>query len=245
VQRAVESLEDLAQKLQSPRTRYRQEEKVRRAVDKCLAKCGAKEWITYKVMALEEERFLQERRGRPGPDTGYRRVVKVRLHLTFAPDATKLEEAARLDGIFPVVTNDRTLTDAEVLKAYKRQANIEKRFSQLKTQFQITPVFLKSTERVVALLTVYYLALLIQALIERELRRGMAKDERKALPIYPEERDCRAPTARRALDLFDNIGRHELTTPGSGAPAVFPTELSDHQQLVLQLLGISREAYAM
>ncbi len=46
----------------------------------------------------------------------------------------------------------------EVLAIYKRQAQIEKRFSHIKTQFEVAPVFLKSVHRVVALLTIYYLA---------------------------------------------------------------------------------------
>ncbi len=32
------------------------------------------------------------------------------------------------------------------------------RFSHIKTQFEVAPVFLKSVHRVVALLTIYYLA---------------------------------------------------------------------------------------
>ena len=30
-------------------------------------------------------------------------------------------------------------------------------------------------------------------------------------PLYPEGRPCRRPTARRVLDLFDNVQRHTLT----------------------------------
>ena len=243
VRRAVDSLQELSQKLHSPRTRYREESKVYREIEKRVTSCGAKEWITYSVTAEEEETYLQETPGRPGPSTKYRRKSKTRFHLSFAVDTEKMDEAVRQDGVFPLVTNDRTLTPKEILEAYKRQSNIEKRFSQLKTQFQITPVFLKSTTRIVALLTVYYLALLIQALIERDLRQGMKDNAIESLPLYPEERKCRAPTTRRVLDLFDNVERHELKTSRSKSPTVFVTELSDLQKTVLQLLQVSENDY--
>lgn len=243
VRRAVVLLEELSQKLKSPRTRYREESKVHREIEKRLAKCGAKEWITYSVTEIEEEDFVQETKGRPSAETRYRRKVRTQFRLSFDLDNQKLDDAARQDGVFPLVTNDRTLPAEEILKAYKRQANIEKRFSQLKTQFQITPVFLKSISRIVALLTVYYFALLIQALIERDLRRSMKREGIDALQIYPEQRNCKAPTTRRTLHLFDNIERHELTTPNSKSPSVFATELSEAQELVLQLLQISRDDY--
>lgn len=243
VQRAVDSLTALDAKLRSPRTRYREESKVLKEVEKRLAKCSAKEWITYSVHPIEEESFLQETKGRPGPGTRYRRQVKHRFKLVFDLDHVKLDDAMRQDGVFPLVTNDRALSPKEVLDAYKRQADIEKRFSQLKTQFQVAPVYLKSTPRIVALLTVYYLALLVQALIERELRASMKREGMESLPVYPEERDCKAPTTRRTLDLFGNIERHELMTPARKSPDVFATELSEAQQLVLQLLSVSEDDY--
>ena len=65
----------------------------------------------------------------------------------------------------------------------------------------------------------------------------------ESLPLYPEERKCRAPTTRRVLDLFDNVERHELKTSRSKSPTVFVTELSDLQKTVLQLLQVSENDY--
>jgi transposase len=62
----------------------------------------------------------------------------------------------------------------ELLLAYKQQPMIEKRFGQLKMDFVVAPVFLKEVSRIQALLCVYFLALLVESLLERELRRAMA-----------------------------------------------------------------------
>lgn len=244
VRKTMQGLEKLALKLLSPRTRYRDEAKVLAEVERILTQHGVKDCFEYEVLPSDDETFIQEGKGRPGSNTRYRREVKRRFRLLFVPSQDQLAREARQDGVFPLVTNDRALTDSEVLHAYKRQAYIEKRFSQLKTQFQLTPVFLKSTHRLVALLTVYYFALLIQALIERELRRGMKVAGVSSIPAYPEERECRAPSTRRTLDLFDNVDRHVLNAQtGKGAPTVFATELSGPQKLVIELLGVPARDY--
>ena len=89
------------------------------------------------------EAFRQERRGRPGADTRYVRRQSTRFDLTCRVDHARLAEEARCDGIFPLITNVVAMSALEVLPAYKQQPMIEKRFSQMKTDFVVAPVFLK------------------------------------------------------------------------------------------------------
>lgn len=242
LQRALRALAILRQKLQSPRTRYRQEARVRDAVEKRLGALGATEWISVEIKKNEHERFRQQQRGRPGKDTRYRRDVRTRFDIEYKIDPMKVAQDALEDGIFPLVTNDRRLPELEILQAYKRQARIEKRFEQLKTDFEIAPVYLKTRRRIEALFCVYFFALLVQALLERELRRAMAKNEIRELPLYPEGRACRAPTTRRIVDVFESIQRHKLTT-GDGASEMFVTKLTPVQVKVVELLGLSASTY--
>ena len=99
----------------------------------------------------------------------------------------------------------------------------------MKTDFDVAPVYLKEVRRIQALLCVYFLALLVEALLERELRQAMEREEIESLPLYPEGRPCRWPTARRVIDLFEtsSVTRSTATTQ---APTVFVTELSDLQR---------------
>ena len=80
----------------------------------------------------------------------------------------------------------------------------------MKTDFEVAPVYLKEVSRIQALLCVYFLALLTESLLERELRRAMDRAAIESLPLYPEGRKCRRPTARRVIDLFDDAQRHSL-----------------------------------
>ena len=108
---------------------------------------------------------------------------------------------------------------------------------------EIAPVFLKNESRIEALFTVYFLALLTQALIERELRLAMKRETLDTLPLYPESRACRRPTTEHLfLRLFSLAQRHTLQDRGTTLK-VLKTELTELQLKVLHLLGVPVTAY--
>jgi transposase len=243
IRRALLALSELRQRLRSPRSRYKQRANVHAAVEKLLEGLGATDWIKVKVIDHQEKELRQEKRGRPGKNTRYVvKKVRERFDLEYEVDHMKVTESAKQDGIFPLVTCDDDLPAVEVLLAYKRQPLIEKRFSQFKTDFKVAPVYLKTIRRIEALLCIYFFALLIQALLERELRKAMEEKGIASLPLYPEERSCRAPTTRRVIDVFENIQRHVLSTKG-GETTQFVTELSSIQNTILQLLEVPPQVY--
>jgi transposase len=161
-----------------------------------------------------------------------------RFELEYHIDAEQLAAAACGDGVFPLITNDSLLSELELLLAYKGQPSLEKRFAHMKTDFEVAPVYLKEASRIQALLCVYFLALLTESLLERELRRAMDRAAIASLPLYPEGRKCRRPTARRLIDLFEDVQRHSLRA-GKRPPVVFTTELSRLQRRLLRLLGMT------
>lgn len=242
LQRATRDLDELRQRLASPRTRYRTRSKVAEAVEVILKSREVGDWITVAIEERTEEHYRQEGRGRPTKDTKYIKEVSTRFDLTCQIDHRRIAEDQHSDGVFPLITNDVELSEQEVLLVYKRQPVIEKRFSQLKTDFGVAPVYLKDVSRIQSLLCVYFLVLLVEALLERELRRAMERDKIESLPLYPEDRPCRRPTARRVIDLFDDVYRHTLSDD-SQAPTVFVTELSDLQRRILKLLGVPPTEY--
>jgi transposase len=241
IERAVQRLSELRRKLTSPRTRYRVKAKVAEAVEAVLRECDVTAWIMVEITERIEEKYRQERRGRPGQKTRYVKQESVRFDLTHRIDLERLDAEARCDGIFPLITNERTMSALELLLAYKQQPAIERRFEQLKTDFAVAPVYLKEASRIQAFLCVYFFVLLVEALLERELRRAMARAGIESLPLYPERRACRRPTARRVIDLFEDVQRHTLVVDEE-PPVIFTTELTRVQRQLLRLLGMS-EAY--
>jgi transposase len=239
VERALIELSELRLKLSSPRTRFRQEAKVADAVQEILRARGAENWIVTEIKERTEEKYRQDRRGRPNDQTRYVRETSTRFELVYHIDHERLVAETAGDGVFPLITNDHSLSGLEMLLAYKGQPALEKRFSHLKTDFEVAPVYLKEASRIQALLCVYFLVLLAESLLERELRRAMDREAIESLPLYPESRKCRHPTARRLIDLFEDVQRHSLRVGGRPV-VVFTTELSRLQRRVLRLLGMSK-----
>ncbi len=88
----------------------------------------------------------------------------------------------------------------------------------------------------------YFLALLVQALIERELRRAMERRGIGELPLYPEDRECRRPTTEQVLRLFSLVGRDELGL-GRHVIQVDDPKFTPLQERFLDLLGVPPRAY--
>jgi transposase len=237
VERAMNDLAELRQKLLSPRTRYRLEAKVVEAVEEILRNRGVERWIITEIEERTEEKYRQDAPGRPNEHTRYVKETNTRFELAYRPDREHLAAETCGDGVFPMITNDDSLSELEMLLAYKSQPSLEKRFSHLKTDFEVAPVYLKETSRIQALLCVYFLAILTESLLERELRRAMDRAAIESLPMYPEGRKCCRPTARRLIDLFDDVQRHSLRA-GTRPPLAFTTDLSRLQRRVLRLLGM-------
>jgi transposase len=242
-QRALAELTQLRERLQGTRTRFRERPQVEQAVQKILQEHDVADWVTVDIQECEQIRFRQTRPGRPGKNTSHVKQVSKRYTLSWSSDPIRLAEEQADDGVFPLISNARDLTAEELLRAYKRQPVIEKRFSQLKTDFAVAPVYLKDVGRIQGLLGAYFLVLLVQTLIERELRQAMQRHQLSSLPIYPENRPCTRPTTQRVLELFESIQYHELTRPGEHEPETLITELSATQRQVLKLLGISPNTY--
>jgi transposase len=242
MQRALAELEELRGRLAGPRTRWRERAKVEEAVERILSEHELSGIVVVRIEEREEADYRQATPGRPNGRTQYVKQTRLRYELGWELDQAALSLAEREDGIFPLISNDRTLSAEQVLRAYKRQPLVEKRFSQFKTDFAVAPVYLQDVARISGLLTVYFFALMAQTLLERELRRAMSTAGIKSLPLYPEGRPCARPTAHRLIELFEPVQRHVLQI-GAGEPQVMVTELSPAQRQVLALLGLSAESY--
>jgi transposase len=145
---AGQELESWKRRLGGPRPRTRSREELQRKISKILKRWKVERYLQVKIGEVETNEFRQERRGRPGPTTRYQRITKRRLSLEWKLDDSALEYDRKSDGMYPLLTNDRDLSPAEVLEAHKRQPIIEKRFQQLKSVHEIAPVFLKNEARI-------------------------------------------------------------------------------------------------
>ena len=134
IEAGVAALEALTAKLAGPRNRIKTRDTLDAAATNALLEAHAEKWVTFTVTETITKTYKQERQGRPGPDTRYREIATTRfaLHADIALDQIAYDAAS--DGAFPLITNDRDLTDAEVLAAYRYQPNLERRHHLLKVR---------------------------------------------------------------------------------------------------------------
>jgi len=245
IEKGVQAIEDdLAARLSSSRTRLRTSAAVRAAAEAALADAGAARWVRFTVTGKTEESFRQAGPGRPGPGTSYRRIEKKTFQVTCDIDHEQVSCDAASDGCWPLITNDRDMPAADVLAAYRYQPNLERRHHLLKGIQDAAPVWIKTAPRIEAIFLCHFIALLITALIERQIRMAMEAAQIARIPLYPELRGCAAPSADRIFEIFAHIDRHELRDSVGTLIQVFEPELSGLQLKILELLGVPASAYA-
>lgn len=240
---ALEAMGDLKRRLAAPKCRLRKASVVGEKIDDILNRFDVRRYLKARRTVRQVHRFVQKRRGRPGPESDYRRVTRRRWDVEWEIDEAAIAYDRKSDGMYPLLTNDRNLTPAQALIAHKAQPKIENRFRQTKSVHKIAPVLLKNEARIEALFFLYFLGLLVQGLVERELRRAMERAGIEELPLYPEERICKRPTTEQVLRLFSLPERHVLLDKDGATLQVFEPQLTELQGQVIKLLGVSPQAY--
>jgi len=225
--------------------RFRTIETAEKAAEEVLQDEGSQRWLRVNISETTASTFKQERPGRPGKKTKYRKVETPVLIFDVEEIAEVMVSDALCDGLFAMVTNEdeEAMDAAAILDAYKYQPFLEKRNEQLKSVLSVAPIYLHNPKRVAALLFVYFLAVLVFALIEREARLGMKKLEIESLPLYPEGRPCKAPTADGILSAFLGLRRNRLIDHGGVVVRTFHDPMRPVVAQLLKLLGVGRQAY--
>lgn len=235
VRNAITALEKLESDL---RKRHMKRDRIIRRAEEAVTGIP---YVAYQIMETTGESFRQSGRGRPSSKTEYRRITSTEYHIKWNIRADLMEKASRSDGTFPLITN---CTDgaADILMKYKYQPMLEKRYEELKSVYGVMPVLFKNVERIEAFLFLYFIAMLVHSLIERDVRMEMKRLDMKSLPVYSEDRDCTSPTSGRIISQFSDIQIQRLFENGKEI-RVFRTGLNDTQRTILSLLHIPEDEF--
>ena len=237
---AIMNLEKLETRLRSRKCRLHTVEEVEKASRNAIGK-GSR-WVGFSITEEIAETRRQLSRGRPSESTEYRIVTKKRFHVEWKPLGENIDFDEACDGIFPLITNDGKLSLKDVLAMYKYQPHVERRHEQLKSVYGVAPVLLKSVHRIEGFLFVYFIALLIESLVEREVRKNLIRDERNSIQIYPEFRSCESPTTDRVLGDFSMVQMNWIEADGKVIKRFLP-ELTPRQEELLRLADVPLDSY--
>jgi transposase len=138
--------------------------------------------------------------------------------------------------------DNTSLAPVEVLRTYKNQPYLEKRFNTHKSVLEVAPVFLKTPQRIEAMMFLYFIALMLVSLIERRIRLEMHEQKIDSLPMRPAGMHTKKPTWRTIVDSFHGV--HLATIEQSGK--IIHTALkglSTLRQRILALLKVPITTY--
>ena len=238
IKKAEKELVDLAKKLNKRKLKTR-EQIESAAIKACKGKAAL-----FDVKVTEEKKIIRKQStpGRPGPNTIYHETEVIFFKLEYALNKDAILGVSRMDGTFPLITNS-SIDAAQVLKKYKNQPYLEKRMYTAKSILKVAPVFLKTPKRIEAMLFLYFVALMIVGLIERNIRKSMKQENVGKLPILPSKMKTATPTWKNLTNFFRNvhlsiISRQELILSSSVNGV---TDLHKH---VLKLLKVPDNVYS-
>jgi transposase len=161
-------------------------------------------------------------------------TVRFRLSGALASAPQTREALLTRKSRFIVATNEldaHPLPPAERLAAYKQQSQVERGFRFMKDPlFLASSLFLKSPQRIMALMRVMTLSLLVYAALEYRMRQTLAQHQQ----TFPDQKGqpTSKPTARWVFQCF--VGIHVLIVRQSQTPI---PNLHDHHRGLLALLG--------
>jgi transposase len=159
------------------------EEVIRRRLETAKAKYSEGELFTYQ---------LTRRRGG-------------KFDLEWKLNNQAVQERKLLEGVYVLKTNlsSSSCPLAKTLAKYKEQNAVERRIHHLKGPLAVAPMFLKNPERMAGLLCILIWALMVLALMERQVRRSLRG--KPLYGLYPENRPSPAPTGPALLDCFATL----------------------------------------
>ena len=240
IQKVQQCLREVSPKLNKRSLKNKKDIRVK--IEKILNEHNMQDCFIYEIKTFRKRFKKRLARGRPCLNTTYKYITKTYYELQWSVNQKVVKKKANADGFFPLITNITEASMKTILKYYKYQPYLEKRHTYLKSVLEVAPIYLKTPERIEALLFLYYLALIIYALIERDMQKAMKNAGIKSIPIYPEQRECHRPSAERILETFQNISKHELWENGKLEENFFDP-INDLQMTILELLKIPAKCY--
>ncbi len=222
---------------QAMRELARREFLTRQEAEEAVAQLGRRwQYHTPQVRYTSVSHYA--RRGRPARGTPPERVGWRIEAWEVVPDQAAQEAARRRAGKFVLATNeldDAALPNEELLVAYKGQGvGPERGFRFLKDPlFFADSFFLKSPQRIMALIMAMGLALLVYALAEHKLRQRLQKTG-ETLPNQV-GKPTQRPTLRRIFQMFEGIDVLVMHGPHGVERRVL--NLTELHKRILRLLG--------
>lgn len=206
--------------------------------DKTLKKISFHD-VTCSIRKEEKRRRGRPSKGDSTPVQGYKYFVDV----VYSANEQKITEAINQASCFVLCSNDTKLRGEAILREYKTQDSVEKKFQQLKSPQFVNSIYLESPQRIEAFSYLMLLCMLMLSLAEYVVRRGLQEDD--DFIIGPENRKIKRPTQRMIYEIFFSVRIRLIRYPDRPWERSFADPLNDSLKKVLKYLHIPENTFIM
>jgi transposase len=240
LRRAQETLAALTMPGRGKR-RWQTAEEVEQAAAAVLAQHEVAGLLAVQITTQTHTRRVRAYGARPA-----RTVEHATFHVQVTVDEAALAAAVRRLGWRVYATNQpqATLSAEQAVLAYREEYLVERGFGRLKGRpLSLSPLYLQRDDHVTGLIRLLSLALRVLTLVEYQVRRRLAQEQRSLAGLYAGQptRATTRPTTERLLGAFKEITLTVLATPQHTLRHLPP--LTVVQQEILALLDLPADLY--
>ena len=166
------------------------------------------------------------------------------LELRYRVDDAQVPRDAELDGVSLWVAGGKaaTLSEAEIMAEWQGQYKVEHSCRLVNQLFLVRPLFLKTPQRIAALVFLVMVGALIAGLIERQVRRALAALQQPLQGLRPAGRDSLRPTVTRLFKACADYSLVQIKEACGGVVESRFARLNPVQAHILELLGLPQPA---
>lgn len=237
----VKEAEDLAKIVKALGKReFACEEDARIEISKLMAKDFKK--VTYHDISCEIQSQEIHRRGRPSKESdsnivGYRYIIEVNA----AKNELLIKQKLQENCCFVLCSNDCGITGEAMLREYKTQDSVEKKFQQLKSPQFVNSIYLESIERIEAFSYLMLICMLLLSIAEYVVRRGLEQDRETILG--PGKIKMKKPTQRALYRIFYDVRIRVICHTDKPWERSFVHPLNDSIKKVFHYLQIPENTF--
>jgi transposase len=197
--------------------------------------------LKYHNVKLAIETKETRRRGRPSKDPSKNQVgIQFFVTMDIVADQNRIERQLNKECLFTVASTKLTMSGADILKEYKTQSAVERKFQFMKSSQFIDSFYLDSPKRIEALGYLLLLLMLLLSVAEFVVRRELARD--KKIIIGPGKKVMARPSMIAIYRVFYSVATASVVI-GNTRQRGLSKPLKDNVSTILRYLGIPENIY--
>jgi len=153
---------------------------------------------------------------------GYKKYLKVENNDKVQIDEEKIAKAAKWDGLHGIITNNKNLSDSELLKQYRGLWQVEESFRICKHDLRARPMFHYKEERIKAHLLITFLSFVLVRNLEHRVALQYCKLSPQVI------RNCLLHIQVSILKDIKTGNRYSL-----------PSKIPEHAEKIYKLMGVN------